>query len=286
MNSPPKSALEELQELQILKKKAIRRAWIRGTLILAGLAMLTYYGKMRPHLPKVPIYGDLEMWIFPNGKDYSVYICFPHKSRINSDSALGERIFINPPLNWIFLDSNFLRYQKKNMYILAPPNGEIPLKNWCSQIESPDSLYLVGREGGRCAQSLVYQSGPLTKDAAVWVYLETRPNDSAFSLRLRFAGHQLEVLHGDFASTYFADDSLSLAIQLLHNARPISSLEIPAQILLQPGLATKEGKPESALILNKSREAIAIRLSHQGSIYLKKIVLRHTLNNEEMKRFP
>jgi hypothetical protein len=233
---------------------------------------LTYYGKFH-HINTEPIKRhNLLGWVFKTYSNLSTLIIFPNDGNPDNNSNTGTRIFINPVLVPGRLDSNFISYQKGDLYLLGTLSPE-HIKRYCTEVDENARLYYQADSNWDflCtkAQRIRGSANPLTGDwglPAQYTYL-----NGSLSLVLTHQYQKILIADSNFISS--PDSSILLEIRL----SPVSYAPALSRIFISPRLSAREGVSDSSLILRDAGHALAFRLEDDGRFYIKQIVLKHPM---------
>lgn len=248
---------------------------LKGLVFMILAAILSYYGKTYKSKSKVVDFHGLVGWVFQQGNHLSSYIIFPHYDSTSVAKARGERFFLNPLDQPSLLDSNFIRYNQKDLYLLGRV-FPIHVQRYCSYVDSGYTLFFQGNIlwENNCIKSkalpnLTTSSPPLFESSIAPHTLRTEQN--FFRLTVMY-GSGFFHFTNDWTLLPTATDSASLTVLL---DPPEIDLQMKSKIFVYPGTALVSTQFDSSLVLNNPRDALTLLWEKSGKLLMKKIRLRH-----------
>ncbi len=235
---------------------------------------MTYFGKVRPVKEKIIHQHGLVGWVFKEKQQYSVLIVLPNDGDYSNSEENGERIFLNPLNSPHPLKANYIRYNKKDLYLLGRVT-EQHIKTYCAEVDSGHVLYFVGLEEWKkgCPQSAVVESeraSKLVKGWAVHSYFRGGKG-SDFELKLEYRKQKLLFSQGEPQGT---TDSTLLWIELRQG---LTTSQTTSHLYLSPMTALEGGKKASDLILTRKERALGFLIEKDGRLLIKKLTLNDSV---------
>jgi hypothetical protein len=268
------TSFEKFKEANSINKSYLRKVLFQGGFFLLIAIVITYYGKFRPVEKKIVLRHGFLGWVFKQDSSLSVLIVYPNDNDYGNPVATGERLFINPLDSPAVLDTNYIRYNKKDLFLLGRVE-RFHVRRYCHEVDSLSTLYYLGDTAfaSECpgAEPFAVSSNRFSRDWSVRTQLETDSLSRFLSLRVTHKGQSMV-----FSSAYDAgpqQDSLMLFVALTGGSGAL--LAQPSRILLAPEKGAREGRTDSSLVLSSSRQTLGFLIQEDGQFVLKKLWLRN-----------
>jgi len=265
----------KLTEKKLGKKSLLRSTFIRGLIFLILAVIVTYYGKCRPHYQNIVNKHCLNGWIFKQNSHFSVFIILPNDGDYSNRFGTGERIFINPLQEPHFLDSNYIIYNQKDLYLLGAFN-HTHIEQYGKKVDTTSLLFYWGKKLDHKkmpnVQHLPFQNTYTFKDKNTKVQVNFDSLSNHYSLSIWNKG-QILIFSNQKRSSLNIDSSTMIVY-----TKEGMDINIPRHgLVLSPTNALNNGKTDSSLILTKQNQALAFRVTEKGTLTIKKLWLKKSL---------
>lgn len=275
----PQEPYEELEEHRAHLKKKSTKAIIRGVLFLIGTIVLTYYAKFYHSAPKVPKSHGMAGWIFSQDTILHVLVVGPDDNQPYSNTNEGERFFFNP-IEHLRLDSNYIRYPEKDLYMLGQVETQMIL-SYCAHLDSGYSLHIQGDSVSvkGCEKKLDLIDSSSERLSGDWALQSSLMiSDSGTTLIIKRAGNSMVITDNPYLP--FSGDSSQLYIS---THIPQNTAQLPnARVFISPKTAFSMGKIDSNLIA-VSGHALGLVWEKDGRLLLRKLWLKQPLSGSFLK---
>lgn len=233
------------------------RFWLRSSLLLLGIAVLTYYAKFRSHEPQAVREHGLLGWVLPNGQSLSALVVLPDDANDYNNIRTGLRIWINPPrhpLQWE--RQEFILYRGPMLALVGDSVAESTLREAAQMLDGSGTILLLGQQAfsDSLLRTWVYpQKLRLGRpDSLPWNWFS--PGEGEFAIRLQRTrdGYRLQLRGGGYhieiapqAQECSACDSASSLLVLTSAQSRIPSVQSQALVMFGHGLHS----PDSSRIV-------------------------------------